>query len=71
MGSKIEFKAEGVAQQVEQSMLYTTKSGEWETLTFDFLGVTATNLTDLVIIPWMPGDAQGDGSEAATFYLMT
>ena len=48
---------------------YTTKSGEWETLTFDFLGVTATNLTDLVIIPWMPGDAQGDGSEAATFYF--
>ena len=69
VGSKIEFKAEGVGAASGAKLAYTTKSGEWETLTFDFLGVTATNLTDLVIIPWMPGDAQGDGSEAATFYF--
>jgi hypothetical protein len=69
VGSKIEFKAEGVGAASGAKYAYTTKSGEWETLTFDFLGVTATNLTDLVIIPWMPGDAQGDGSEAATFYF--
>ena len=69
VGSKIEFKAEGVGAGSGAKYAYTTKSGEWETLTFDFLGVTATNLTDLVIIPWMPGDAQGDGSEAATFYF--
>ena len=69
VGSKIEFKAEGGGAASGAKYAYTTKSGEWETLTFDFLGVTATNLTDLVIIPWMPGDAQGDGSEAATFYF--
>lgn len=69
VGSKIEFKAEGAGAASGAKYAYTTKSGEWETLTFDFLGVTATNLTDLVIIPWMPGDAQGDGSEAATFYF--
>lgn len=69
IGSKIEFKAEGTGASSGAKLAYTTKTGEWETLTFDFSGVTATNLTDLVMIPYMPGDAQGDGSEAATFYF--
>jgi hypothetical protein len=69
IGSKIEFKAEGTGASSGQKLAYTTKTGEWETLTFDFSGVTATNLTDLVMIPYMPGNAQGDGSEAATFYF--
>ena len=69
IGSKIEFKAEGTGASSGAKLAYTTKTGEWETLTFDFSGVTATNLTDLIMIPYMPGDAQGDGSEAATFYF--
>ncbi|MDA9970433.1 T9SS type A sorting domain-containing protein [Flavobacteriaceae bacterium] len=69
INSKIEFKAEGVGANSGAKLAYTTKTGEWETLTFDFSGVTATNLTDLIMIPYMPGDAQGDGSEAATFYF--
>ncbi|MDA9057535.1 hypothetical protein N9K49_06800 [Flavobacteriaceae bacterium] len=69
INSKIEFKAEGVGANSGAKYAYTTKTGEWETLTFDFSGVTPTNLTDLIMIPWMPNDAQGDGSEAATFYF--
>ena len=70
VGTKIEFKVEGPAgANSGPKLAYTTKTGEWETLTFDFSGVTATNLTDLVIIPYMPDNAQGDGSEAATFYF--
>ena len=70
VGTKIEFKVEGPGgANSGPKLAYTTKTGEWETLTFDFSGVTATNLTDLVIIPYMPGNAQGDGSEAATFYF--
>lgn len=69
IGSKIEFKAEGTGASSGAKLSFTTKTGEWEILTFDFSGVTATNLTDLVMIPYMPGNAQGDGSEAATFYF--
>ena len=72
IGSKIEFKAEQDIVNGASSgpkLAYTTKTGEWETLTFDFSGVAQTNLTALVMIPYMPGDAQGDGSEAATFYF--
>ena len=69
IGSKIEFKAEGTGVPSGPKLAYTTKTGEWETLTFDFSGVTATNLTDLIMIPYMPDGAQGDGSEAATFYF--
>ena len=69
IGSKIEFKAELGAASSGPKLAYTTKTGEWETLTFDFSGVTATNLTDLIMIPYMPDNAQGDGSEAATFYF--
>jgi len=68
VNSKIEFKLEGGTASGPK-YAYTTKSGEWETLTFDFSSVTATNNTTLVMIPWMPGDAQGDSSEAATFYF--
>ena len=51
IGSKIEFKAEGTGASSGAKLAYTTKTGEWETLTFDFSGVTATNLTDLIMIP--------------------
>tara|TARA_B110000902_G_scaffold54410_1_gene63182 strand:+ start:2537 stop:4426 length:1890 start_codon:yes stop_codon:yes gene_type:complete len=72
IGSKIEFKAEQNITAGATSgpkLAYTTKTGEWETLTFDFSGVTNTNLTALVMIPYLPGDVQGDGSEASTFYF--
>ena len=69
IGSKIEFKAEGTGTPSGAKYALTTKTGEWETLTFDFSDVTNTGLTILVMIPWMPGDVQGDGSEAATFYF--
>ena len=73
IGSKIELKAEQNTATAPASsgakLAYTTKTGEWETLTFDFSGVANTNLTALVMIPYMPGDAQGDSSEAATFYF--
>ncbi|CAI8410955.1 MAG: Uncharacterised protein [Polaribacter sejongensis] len=72
IGSKIEFKAEQNITAGATSgpkLAYTTKTGEWETLTFDFSGVTDTNLTALVMIPYLPGDVQGDGSEASTFYF--
>ncbi|MDB4048381.1 T9SS type A sorting domain-containing protein, partial [Polaribacter sp.] len=73
IGSKIELKAEQNTATAPASsgakLAYTTKTGEWETLTFDFSGVANTNLTALIMIPYMPGDAQGDSSEAATFYF--
>ena len=73
IGSKIELKAEQNIVTAPASsgakLAYTTKTGEWETLTFDFSNVANTNLTALIMIPYMPGDAQGDSSEAATFYF--
>ena len=47
--------------------VFTTKTGEWEDLVFDFAGVGNASQTKIVIIP--DNGNVGDGSDASTFYF--
>ena len=46
---------------------FTTKTGEWEDLVFDFAGVTNASQTKIVIIP--DNGNLGDGSATSTFFF--
>ena len=70
IGTKIMFKTEEVGNAGNNSGekdVFTTKTGEWEDLVFDFAGVGSTAHTKLVIIP--DNGNVGDGSAASTFYF--
>ena len=70
IGTKIMFKTEEVDNAGNNSGekdVFTTKTGEWEDLVFDFAGVGSTAHTKLVIIP--DNGNVGDGSAASTFYF--
>ena len=70
IGTKIMFKTEEVGNPGNNSGekdVFTTKTGEWEDLVFDFAGVGSTAHTKLVIIP--DNGNVGDGSAASTFYF--
>ena len=47
--------------------VFTTKTGEWEDLVFDFSGVTNANQNKLVFIP--DNGNVGDGSATSTYYF--
>ena len=70
IGTKIMFKTEEAGNAGNNSGekdVFTTKTGEWEDLVFDFAGVGNTAHTKLVIIP--DNGNVGDGSDASTFYF--
>ena len=70
IGTKIMFKTEEAGNAGNNSGekdVFTTKTGEWEDLVFDFAGVGSTAHTKLVIIP--DNGNVGDGSAASTFYF--
>lgn len=54
----------------EERTAQTTKSGEWETLSFDFSGVVADMPTLTFLFDFTAGSTNvGDGSAASTFYF--
>ncbi len=70
IGTKIMFKTEEAGNAGNNSgekNVFTTKTGEWEDLVFDFAGVTKASQTRIVIIP--DNGNLGDGSAASTFYF--
>tara|TARA_B100000768_G_scaffold69779_1_gene67056 strand:- start:64 stop:3390 length:3327 start_codon:yes stop_codon:yes gene_type:complete len=70
IGTKIMFKTEEGANAGNNSGekdVFTTKTGEWEDLVFDFTGVTNANQNKLVLIP--ANGTMGDGSATSTFYF--
>jgi len=70
IGTKIMFKTEEAGNAGNNSGekdVFTTKTGEWEDLVFDFAGVGNTAHTKLVIIP--DNGNVGDGSATSTFFF--
>ena len=70
IGTKVMFKTENAADAGDNSGekdVFTTKTGEWEDLVFDFAGVGSTAHTKLVIIP--DNGNVGDGSATSTFFF--
>ena len=70
IGTKVMFKTENAADAGDNSGekdVFTTKTGEWEDLVFDFAGVGNTAHTKLVIIP--DNGNVGDGSATSTFFF--
>jgi hypothetical protein len=70
IGTKIMFKTEEAGSAGNNSGekdVFTTKTGEWENLVFDFDGVENASQTRIVIIP--DNGNVGDGSAASTFYF--
>ncbi|MDC1342230.1 T9SS type A sorting domain-containing protein [Flavobacteriaceae bacterium] len=70
IGTKVMFKTENAANPGDNSGekdVFTTKTGEWEDLVFDFATVGNTAHTKLVIIP--DNGNLGDGSATSTFYF--
>ena len=70
IGTKIMFKTEEVGNAGNNSGekdVFTTKTGEWEDLVFDFASVGNTAHTKLVIIP--DNGNVGDGSATSTFFF--
>ncbi len=70
IGTKIMFKTEEAGNAGNNSGekdVFTTVTGDWETLVFDFVGVTPTNQNRLVLIP--DNGNLGDGSATSTFYF--
>ena len=70
IGTPIVMKTEDLSETNNNSgekTALTTKTGEWEDLVFDFVGVTNANQTKLVIIPNL--GILGDGSAASTYYI--
>ena len=70
IGTKIMFKTEEAGNAGNNSgekNAFTTKTGEWEDLVFDFAGVTNASQTRIVIIP--DNGNLGDGSATSTFYF--
>jgi hypothetical protein len=70
IGTKIMFKTEEAGNANNNSgekNAFTTKTGEWEDLVFDFAGVTNASQTRIVIIP--DNGNLGDGSAASTFFF--
>ncbi|MDC0570865.1 T9SS type A sorting domain-containing protein [Flavobacteriaceae bacterium] len=70
IGTKIMFKTEqdGVPENNSgEKNVFTTVTGEWEDLVFDFSGVTNANQNKLVLIP--DNGSVGDGTATSTFYI--
>ena len=70
IGTKIMFKTEEAGNAGNNSGekdVFTTKTGEWEDLVFDFAGVTNASQTRIVIIP--DNGNLGDGSATSTFFF--
>ena len=70
IGTKIMFKTEEAGNADNSSgekNVFTTKTGEWEDLVFDFAGVTNASQTRIVIIP--DNGNLGDGSATSTFFF--
>ena len=70
IGTKIMFKTEEAVNPGNNSGekdVFTTKTGEWEDLVFDFSGVTNANQNKLVFIP--DNGNVGDGSATSTYYF--
>ena len=70
IGTKVMFKTENAAAPSDNSgekNAFTTKTGEWEDLVFDFAGVTNASQTRIVIIP--DNGNLGDGSATSTFFF--
>ena len=70
IGTKIMFKTEEAGNADNNSGekdVFTTKTGEWEDLVFDFAGVTNASQTRIVIIP--DNGNLGDGSATSTFFF--
>jgi hypothetical protein len=70
IGTKIMFKTENQADagiNSGEKDVFTTVTGDWETLVFDFDGVTAANQNRLVMIP--DNGNLGDGSATSTFFF--
>lgn len=63
VGTIVKFKLEGTGAATERDA-YTTVSGAWETLTWDFTG-TPSDLNDVVFM--FDFGTTGDGSAASTF----
>jgi hypothetical protein len=69
VGTDITLKAEKPFWGEERTA-QTTKSGEWETLSFDFTGVVADMPTLTFLFDFTAGSTNvGDGSAASTFYF--
>jgi len=69
VGTDITLKAEKPFWGEERTA-QTTKSGEWETLSFDFTGVVADMPTLAFLFDFTAGSTNvGDGSAASTFYF--
>ncbi len=69
VGTNITLKAEKPFWGEERTA-QTTKSGEWETLSFDFTGVVADMPTLAFLFDFTAGSTNvGDGSAASTFYF--
>ena len=71
IGTKVMFKTENSSDAGNNSgefNVFTTKTGEWETLVFDFSSTLSNNAQNrLVIIP--DNGVLGDGSANSTFYF--
>ena len=70
IGTKIMFKTEegtNPGNNSGEKDVFTTKTGEWEDLVFDFSGVTNANQNKLVFIP--NNGIVGDGSATSTYYF--
>ena len=69
IGTNITLKAEKPFWGEERTA-QTTKSGEWETLSFDFSGVVADMPTLTFLFDFIAGSTNvGDGSSNSTFYF--
>jgi hypothetical protein len=70
VGAKVLLKVEnqndgGIAYEREVS---TTKSGEWETLSFDYTGINTANSYQKIVLIFDLG-TPGDGSANFTWYF--
>jgi len=69
IGTNVTLKAEKPFWGEERSV-QTTKTGEWETLTFDFTGVASDMNVLAFLFDFVAGSTNvGDGSAASTFYF--